>query len=72
MDDAALGLALREVTDPPPWISVRNASDPQMTGDNLATEKKQAAAIYEKYGYWTSIGSVIACWALITELSTAT
>jgi hypothetical protein len=39
-----------------------------MTGGDLATEKKQAAAIYEKYGYWTSIGSVISCWALIARV----
>jgi nucleoside phosphorylase len=69
MDDAALGLACTDLTDPPQWFSVRNASDPQMNGATLATEKKQAAAIYEKYGYWTSIGSVIACWALIAKVT---
>lgn len=69
MDDAALGLACTDLTDPPPWFSVRNASDPQMNAPTLAQEKKQAAAIYEKYGYWTSIGSVIACWALIAKAS---
>jgi nucleoside phosphorylase len=68
MDDAALGLACADLDDPPLWISVRNASDPQMSGGDISTEKTQAAAIYEKYGYWTSIGSVIACWVLITKL----
>jgi hypothetical protein len=69
MDDAALGLALAGMTDPPAWVSVRNASDPRVTGGDITTEKKQAAAIYKKYGYWTSIGSVIGCWALITTIS---
>lgn len=64
MDDAALRLALADLPDPPPWLSVRNASDPQMDGPDLADEVEQAAAIYEKYGYWTSVGSAIACWAL--------
>ena len=68
MDDAALALACSELDAPPAWISVRNASDPQMTGGDLAVEKQQAGAIYEKYGYWTSIGSAVTCWALIAGL----
>ena len=67
MDDAALGLACTDLTHPPAWISVRNASDPQMTGGNITTEKANAAKIYEQYGYWTSIGSAITCWALTTH-----
>jgi nucleoside phosphorylase len=68
MDDAALALACSELDAPPSWISVRNASDPQMTGGDLETEKKNASAIYEKYGYWTSIGSAVTCWALAAGL----
>jgi nucleoside phosphorylase len=68
MDDAALGLACTDLADPPPWISVRNASDPQMNAPTLAEETTQAAAIYEKYGYWTTIGSAITCWALTAGL----
>jgi nucleoside phosphorylase len=64
MDDAALALACTDLPNPPPWVSVRNASDPQMNDPTLAEETKQAAAIYEKYGYWTTIGSAITCWAL--------
>ncbi len=67
MDDAALGLACTDLTDPPPWVSIRNASDPQMTGTDLTTQKTQAAAIYEKYGYWTTIASAITCWAVIAH-----
>jgi nucleoside phosphorylase len=67
MGDAVLGLvAAEDITDPPPWVIVRNASDPQMA--QLATreaEAREAAAIYEKYGYWTTIGSAITTWAVI-------
>jgi nucleoside phosphorylase len=69
MDDAALGLALKDMPDAPGWVSVRNASDPQMDESNLASETKAAAAIYEKYGYITSIGSAITCWALIAGMT---
>lgn len=69
MDDAALGLACTDLDAPPPWISVRNASDPQMTGGDIATETKDAGRIYEQYGYWTSIGSAITCWALTVHLN---
>ena len=68
MDDAALGLACTGLADPPSWVSVRNASDPQMNAPTLAEETQQAAAIYEHYGYWTTIGSAIACWALTAGL----
>ena len=68
MDDAALGLALTDITEPPPWVSIRNASDPQMNEATLALETKDAAAIYEKYGYWTTIGSAITCWALTASV----
>lgn len=67
MGDAVLGLvATEDLTDPPAWMIVRNASDPQMA--KLASreaEAREAAAIYEKYGYWTTIGSAITTWAVI-------
>ena len=69
MDDSALPLACTDLPDPPPWVSVRNASDPQMTGATVKDEAKQAAAIYEKYGYWTSVCSAITSWALIASLT---
>lgn len=69
MDDAALGLALSEMTAPPRWAAVRNASDPgNLTGANLEAENKLAAGIYQKYGYYTTIGSAITCWALVAGL----
>jgi nucleoside phosphorylase len=69
MDDAALPLAMLGISKPPPWLSVRNASDPQMPGADLATQTKQAAGIYEKYGQITSWGSAIACWAICTQIT---
>ena len=59
--------ALADAASPPEWLSVRNASDPQMDGPDLATETAQAAAIYEKYGQITSWGSALVCWALIAN-----
>jgi nucleoside phosphorylase len=69
MDDAALGLARTAIADPPPFLSIRNASDPVMPGDEpLEEQRKGAHAIYEKYGYFTTVGSAIACWAIVTAL----
>ncbi len=69
MDDAALGLAIKELgAAAPKWAAIRNASDPQMNDATLAIEDKDAAAIYRKYGYWTAVGSVIACWSMVTGL----
>lgn len=73
MDDATLPLALEGLaadTPDPLWLSIRNASDPQVPHmASLAAEKKWAGGIYEKYGYWTTVGSAIACWAVIADLA---
>ena len=51
---------------PPLWLVIRNASDPQIDARLPPKEQiKEAADIYMKYGYWTSVNSAIACWALI-------
>lgn len=69
MDDAALGLARTTIANPPPFVSIRNASDPVMPGDEpLEEQRKGAGAIYEKYGYFTTVGSAIACWAIVTAI----
>jgi hypothetical protein len=67
MGDAVLGLAIEEIGNGAPrWTAVRNASDPQIDGSmSLADQKKTAAQIYEKYGYWTTVCSAIATWAVI-------
>jgi nucleoside phosphorylase len=67
MGDAVLGLvAAEDLTDPPAWVVVRNASDPQIDGSLTVPQQAAAAArIYEKYGYWTTVASAITTWALI-------
>jgi nucleoside phosphorylase len=69
MGDAVLGLVCAEdLTNPPSWAIVRNASDPQIDGSvSLKEQAQQAAHIYEQYGYWTTVGSAIGCWALIAD-----
>jgi nucleoside phosphorylase len=69
MDDATLPLALGDIGSDVPWLSIRNASDPQVaTMASIEAEKAWAEKIYEKYGYWTTVGSAIACWAVIADL----
>lgn len=70
MDDAACGLAIQRIgAGAPPWVSVRNASDPQIPkGISLEAEDKSAGAIYDRYGYYTTVNSSIACWALVAAL----
>jgi nucleoside phosphorylase len=71
MDDATLPLALADLPRPPLWCSIRNASDPQVSSGigDLEAQRRWANQIYKKYGYWTSIGSAIATWAVIANLS---
>jgi nucleoside phosphorylase len=65
MDDAVLGLACSELPKPPQWVAIRNASDPQMDGTTIAAEKASAASIYKQFGFWTTVSSVIASWAVL-------
>lgn len=72
MDDATLPLALSQLAGAvPEWCSVRCASDPEVPSSigDLEAQKKWAAEIYTKYGYWAAVGSVIACWTVIADLS---
>jgi hypothetical protein len=70
MGDAVLGMIIGQFgAAAPKWAAVRNASDPEIDSTGL-TEKEaatKAAQIYEKFGYWTTIPSAIACWALIVD-----
>ncbi len=70
MDDATLPLALEDLSDPLPWCSIRNASDPQVSSSigRLGAQAHWANEIYERYGYWTTIGSAVATWAVIANL----
>ncbi|MFZ1991091.1 MAG: hypothetical protein WAW96_15125 [Alphaproteobacteria bacterium] len=51
----------------PLWLVIRNASDPLIDA-NLSKKDQinEAANIYKKYGYWTTVNSAIACWAVIS------
>jgi nucleoside phosphorylase len=71
MDDATLPLALAQLPSPPLWCSIRNASDPQVSSDigDLDAQKNWANQIYKRYGYWTTVGSAIATWAVIANHS---
>ncbi len=65
---------------PPKWLVVRNASDPQINGGlpnretpgippelrrGLDMQAHWAVWYYETYGYWTSVNSAIAVWAMV-------
>ncbi len=76
MGDAVLGLVCEEMgASAPDWLVIRNASDPQINGDLPAKWAKHpsgtnmqahwAVWYYETYGYWTSVNSAIATWAMI-------
>jgi len=68
MGDAVLGLVCTQMgAAAPPWVSVRNVSDPQISaaGMTLAQQANLAAQIYKGFGRWSTICSAITCWALI-------
>ncbi len=71
MDDATLPLALAQLPSPPLWCSIRNASDPQVASDigDLEAQRHWANQVYQRYGYWTTIGSAIATWTVIANHS---
>lgn len=72
MGDAVLGLVASELPDAPPWLVIRNASDPAINA-NLPREPPRALDMqahwavwyYTAFGYWTSVNSAIATWAVI-------
>lgn len=70
MDDATLPLALSQMGSTTPWLSIRNASDPMVPSSigTLEEQAKWAAGIYTKFGYWTTVGSAVTCWAVIADL----
>jgi hypothetical protein len=72
MGDAVLGLAASELHDAPPWLVIRNASDPAINAklprgkpSALDMQAHWAVWYYEAFGYWTSVNSAIATWAVI-------
>jgi nucleoside phosphorylase len=69
MGDAVLGLVASQMQNAPPWVAVRNVSDPQIKAEGTLQEQaKLAAQIYKAFGRWSSVCSAIVCWALIVAL----
>jgi nucleoside phosphorylase len=78
MGDAALGLVVERRKaagrSVPHWLVIRNCSDPQINGalrDRPASQSLQAmwaVYYYKGFGYWTSVNSALACWAVIAGL----
>lgn len=66
MGDAVLGNVMKARPNPPKWAAIRNASDPQMDGSLPKAERdKQAAQIYQQYGIFTTVGSLLGAWGII-------
>jgi hypothetical protein len=67
MGDAVLGLVSQQMgASAPPYLAVRNVSDPQIKAEgSLQDQAKIAAQIYKGFGRWSSVCSAIVCWALI-------
>lgn len=66
MGDAILGLVASQMKTPPPWVAVRNVSDPQIKAvGSLRDQAAMAAQIYKGFGRWSTVCSAIVCWALI-------
>ena len=54
----------------PPWLAIRNVSDPEIAAEGTIKQQAQAAAtIYKAYGRWSSVCSAIVCWAAVAALS---
>ncbi|HUJ85791.1 MAG TPA: hypothetical protein VLX30_02940 [Burkholderiales bacterium] len=71
MGDAVLGLVAGEMgAKAPPWLAIRNVSDPQIASGKLSIkdQAKLAAQIYKGFGRWSSVCSAIVCWAAIAAL----
>lgn len=70
MGDAVLGMVIQQMgAKAPKWAAIRNASDPQINDAGLTLKEAadKAGQIYEKFGYWTTIPSAIACWATVRD-----
>ncbi len=67
-DDGVLGLACEKMGPrAPKWISVRNVSLPHLSGDSASEDRQKAAVrLYARYGFWTTVQSAIATWAIIS------
>ena len=72
MDASVLGLTAKDLgSDMCPFISIRSASDPQMSSGigNVTAQKQAASKIYLKYGYAAQVATLCAVWQVITQNS---
>ncbi|MGA0603267.1 hypothetical protein ACO2Q3_21345 [Caulobacter sp. KR2-114] len=71
MGDAVLGLVAQQIgPTAPPWLAIRNVSDPQIKAEGtLKQQAAMAAQIYKGFGRWSSVCSAIVCWASIAALA---
>jgi nucleoside phosphorylase len=71
-DDAFAFFAIAQMTGAKPaWVSVRNASEPQIVapaGSSQETIKSLAGSIYGIYQYCTTLNSAFTCWAIVAGL----
>lgn len=72
MGDAVFGMVAKELgSRAPKWLVIRNVSDPQINGDLPGSDDlvdmqtHWAVWYYETFGYWTSVMSAIATWAMV-------
>jgi len=67
MGDAVLGMVCDQIgPSAPPYVIVRNVSDPQIAAQGTLREQAAvAAAIYKGYGRWSSVIGAIVVWAIV-------
>src|SRR5262249_53981925 len=79
-DDAFAFFAINQLeTHKPQWLSIRNASEPQIVvpafphgttqGHIIDSLKSTAGAIYGVYQYCTTLNSAFACWGVIAGMN---
>ncbi|HET6275335.1 MAG TPA: hypothetical protein VFE16_05270 [Candidatus Cybelea sp.] len=71
MGDAVLGMVCKEIgAGAPPYIVVRNVSDPEIKSDGLTEAQQQSLAgnIYMAFGKWSTVCSAITCCTLVWSL----
>jgi hypothetical protein len=67
MGDSMVGQALKAFPNIT-WYAIRNASDPQIPNPSkdMTAANKEAGEIYTQYGPFTTAGSAIATWAVLS------
>ena len=71
MGDAVLGMVIKQIGAGAPRSGrpCEMRRIPEINSDGLTKKEAatKAAQIYERFGYWTTIPSAIACWALVID-----